>query len=190
MYACNSIYYYYLDSDSNTCKTCITSDNHCTQCSNASICIDCVTGYVLFDNGECETCPDNCVLFDASDTSKCQTCASDYFITKDYKCSACSTKCQESVLGSTKYTCNDAECTYKCYAYSVVSGYNGNCYVCFLYPDYSDEHEDDSKLTEVYEPEDGECENILIDEESSYVYVNGAFSVVIIATLSFIVIIL
>ncbi|KAL7718273.1 hypothetical protein QTN25_004567 [Entamoeba marina] len=200
--------------NSGNCDAC---SSHCLVCSAADTCTTCEDGYVINDDNECEACPSNCVQCDKSDTAKCEVCADGYFITEEYTCSACSSKCQTDILTTTSttddYTCNDAEYTCyvnqenhcarlssdgskciqcespytldegKCYAYTVVSGYDGKDYVCLQYQDNTDEHEDESKLTEVYEPEDGECENKLVSED-------GAFSVAIIAIISFIALLL
>ncbi|KAL7717072.1 hypothetical protein QTN25_005663 [Entamoeba marina] len=211
--------YYYLNSDNTTCETCINDSNHCSSCEDTNTCTYCEYGYVI-DNGECKACPSHCSVCNKDDLTKCVKCDDGYFMTEGYKCSACSSECQEDVLtyASTDddYICNDAEYTCfvhqenhckrlssdgseciecespytldegKCYAYKVGSvGYDGKAYVCLQYPEGTDEYDEESKLTEVYEPEDGECRNKFISKDE-----DGSFSVAIIAIISFIVLIL
>ncbi|KAL7711930.1 hypothetical protein QTN25_010430 [Entamoeba marina] len=188
-FACDNNYF--VNENTGLCEICAV--DNCDQCSDdKNTCGSCSTGYKSVD-GNCEACPTGCAKC-SEDVTKCEKCASGYFINEQFLCEACASECIKSITQvdniekcvNSKYTCvvnenhcirlseNGVDCiecevgfsidSGKCYYYREIVGYDDNAYKCLLYPDDADEYESGDYVTEVYEPVDGECENLAIDD--------------------------
>lgn len=129
---CPNTYY----GDSNLCKSCI---NNCKNCSSATYCLSCATGYSLNPDNTClTTCPSgyasvnsvcslctaNCVTCSGS-TSSCNSCTGSYFLSV----SSCVLSCPNTFFGNvTSNRCvgcinNCYNCTSSTYCLTCVNGF-------------------------------------------------------------------
>lgn len=130
--ACEENYFVDIDEDSPTFKKCIPCGFNCSNCLNENICIDCVDGYGLDENGKCVECTEpNCskcnqlyskcdecktgfgidTRQDSNTYGKCIQCLNDCFKCNSSNASIC-TQCPIGYGGDVNncFKCDDPNC--------------------------------------------------------------------------------
>ena len=108
----------YLDSSSNSCKTCPKT---CSTCTSSTSCTSCSSGFYQSSPTACSTCPSLCL--ECSSAYSCSSCKSGSYFSQN-TCISCSSNCKTCTGSGTQ------QCTACNSGYFLSSNTNVGCITC------------------------------------------------------------